>query len=64
MSGVRKNLSTEKSRKFWEGVEQDAREVEDWPAWKKVGVSIELPEETGPRPTAEAAAVPSGRAGQ
>ena len=50
MSLTKKDLITEEGRAFWEGVEKDAREVRTWPAWKQVGVSIELPEHRPFRP--------------
>ena len=34
---ITKNKDTEKNRRFWAAVEEAAREVETWPAWKRGG---------------------------
>jgi hypothetical protein len=32
---VRKDKSTEENREFWQAVEDAAKEVATWPAWKR-----------------------------
>jgi len=32
---IQRNMSTPESREFWEHAEKTAKEVEDWPEWKK-----------------------------
>lgn len=48
---LRRDLSTEENRKFWSEAVKVAREVEQWPSWKKgwcatpVTVSAQEPSE-------------------
>jgi len=38
---MRKNKSTEENREYWTFVEQTAKTVSLWPAWKR-GVSVDI----------------------
>lgn len=38
---MRKNKSTEKNREYWTFVEETAKTVASWPAWKR-GVSVDI----------------------
>lgn len=38
---MRKNKSTEENREYWTFVEQTAKTVSSWPAWKR-GISVDI----------------------
>lgn len=38
-SGLKRNTSTEESRKFWDGVDRTAARVDSWPAWMRGEIS-------------------------
>lgn len=35
-----RNLSSDASRAFWTRIEDSAREVAGWPAWKRAGINV------------------------
>jgi hypothetical protein len=38
MSNLKKKKDDEESKRFWETAEKAAREVAEWPAWKRLEV--------------------------
>lgn len=40
MSESRRNTATTESRDFWEFADASAREVQEWPAWKRAGINV------------------------
>lgn len=40
MKKIVPDLSTPESRQFWKAVENSAREVQSWPAWKRAGINV------------------------
>ena len=35
-----RQLDTEERRQYWQSVERTARQVEQWPAWRRGGVDV------------------------
>jgi hypothetical protein len=63
MKKIIRNRSDEAGRQFWDSAEMSAQGVQEWPDWKKAGVTAEQPGVVadGLLGTTAAAAPPSGR---
>jgi hypothetical protein len=63
MKKIIRNRSDEAGRAFWDSAEMSAKGAQEWPDWKKAGVTAEQPGVVadGPLAAMAAAPMPSGR---
>lgn len=40
MKKIVRNMSSDDTRAFWSSVEDSAREVAGWPAWRRAGINV------------------------
>ncbi len=49
MKKILRNLSTERSKAFWESAVKVAAQVDEWPASKRAGINVSVVRTTSPK---------------